>query len=146
MTMMGSSVGEPNLFLTPQKSLEDLESIPRRWYIPFFEFLDAYIDEIPQFDKFSLKSGLVKSHVIFSPQGKWGIILGDDRFGQLSGLPEFVQEVQKIFPEIDRQVYDFLNHIKIDYYPRVNIDWLPVLLERMYGKDKAQAMLTEAGF
>ncbi len=130
-------------FVPLQPSIQEIP--PRYWYIPLSEFQDAYITKDPQFDKFNLCSVFITPNFLFSSQGKWGVMLGEGGFGLLSGLPEFVEEVQKIFPEIDQQVYGFLNHIKIDY-TRVNIDWLPVLLERMYGQDTAQAMLTEAGF
>ena len=95
-------------------------------------------------------------YVIYSAQGKWGLLSTAGKFGLLGGSHEFVEQVELAFPSLNNQVYDFLQHWKeeeiysIEHtkYPEMLIrvkTGIPNLLQHVYGDELAMRMLQEVG-
>jgi hypothetical protein len=132
---------------------------PWHWHLSFDEFSKAYVgyDELGEFVEYNLSNIFLAEHVLYSPQGKWGIMISHERFGFLGGEDEFVKEVVKIFPQIDTQVFDYLRYLlcKIESYKEdgwVTSDslpktysWLPNVVSNVYGEKVANKMLQESG-
>jgi len=77
-------------------------------------------------------------HAIFSPSGTWGLL---SYF--LGGSQSFINSIRQRFPIIDEQFSDFLINWKDKDYG-TDDSWLPELLLRIYGKEKAKELLEEA--
>ena len=122
---------------------------PRHWYIPFDEFIEVYVEESEKYAEyqFSQQADLCES-VIYSPQGKWGIILSHENHGVIGGTAQFIEDIRSIVPFFDRQVYAFLEYFRYCKNTSpigvVTIDWLPGLLTNVYGQEMAEQILTQA--
>jgi len=111
------------------------------WYLPFSE-ISAYKEGNEEFQFVFLSE-----NVLYSPQGKWGLMTSHEYHGLLGGTQEFIDEVHRLVPDLDEQVYGFLEnwqHHKI-HSRGAKTDWLPGLLTQIYGQETAKKMLQEAG-
>ncbi len=104
-----------------------------RWYIPFSEKW-RYPDLI---------WGPLANYV-FSPTGKWGIML-DFEVSLIGGDMNFFRLVNNDFPIIESQVYDYLLFWKEEEKQGHPINWIPSLLQHVYGEKKATIILQEVG-
>lgn len=125
---------------------------PNHCYIPFSEFSEAYNGTEENGRLVAVQLGLEVNleNVLYSSQGKWGIFLCQERYGLLGGSPEFIEEIRRSVPDLDTQVYGFLQNcrgffedlgMKPDLY---QIEWLPGLLAHVYGPKKARKLLRDA--
>ena len=123
---------------------------PRHGYISISEF------SIPRIDpETRLGLDLSSDFFIYSHRGKWGVALSSAHYGLLGGSPEFIEVVRAVFPELDEQVYEFLQYWreeKDDALRRGRPDyisplgnWLPQLLTHVYGAEEAEKLLRSAG-
>jgi hypothetical protein len=105
---------------------------PYHWYVPFSR-IKAYR---------SLVGPL--QNVIYSPNGRWGIMASDEHHALLGGPSAFVETIQQSIPDLDHHVYEFLDAW---CYNRANygstLDWLPGLLRHVYGRETAERLLRE---
>lgn len=115
-------------------------------YIPFSEF------SLPEIDLPKLGMYFVSDYFIYSSSGKWGVLVSSAHYGLLGGSQEFIEGVRGAFPELDREVYDFLQYWKNYRDDAVSRghkstlgDWLPVLLRHVYGAEEAENLLQETG-
>lgn len=110
------------------------------WWVPFDE-TQSYLSGNTDIFRFAYQL----EHVIYSPNGLWGIMGAFENFGILTGKAEIIDEVSRAIPEVDKQVYEYLEYIceciEIWGIGNVNITWLPVLLERIYGQYLSSQML-----
>lgn len=123
-------------------------------YVPLIEFVDGYAG-VPGSNKLiGVRLGMNvygEEVCIFSPQGTWGIMTTTEWFGLLGCVPSFLQVLQQLTPELDEQVYNFLEHLRllnVDLGMGSNIsqnewlnDWLPDLLAHVYGKEQGTQVL-----
>jgi hypothetical protein len=86
---------------------------------------------------------------IYSATGKWGLMVSEEHLGVLGGSPEFIEEIKVKTPNLEYQVYEFLDYlyglIKIANIdpPEVTCNqWLLPLLNHVYGKEKTSEILT----
>jgi len=120
---------------------EEVTEEPNHWYIPFSEF-SAYREGSDEFG-----FAFLRENVLYSPQGKWGIMTSHEYYGLLGGTQEFMEEVRQLIPDLDEQVDGFLEnwqHHKA-HSRSAKTDWLPGLLTQIYGHATAEKMLQEAG-
>jgi hypothetical protein len=121
---------------------------PAHWYIPLTEFYDAYVEnknhkaliaeENPYFS--------LRESTIYSPQGKWGIILTHECFGLLGGTAKFLNAIRSSIPEIEQQVLQFLEDIKHRKERCGELaTWVRPLLIHIYGNELTNKLLIEAG-
>jgi hypothetical protein len=109
---------------------------PYHWYLPWSEFElyhEGYLDNI------------YGEHVLYSPQGKWGVMISHEHYGLLGGTVDFVEEVSRNFPELDQQVYKFLEYFH-DFkanYEQATLGWIPGVLSNVYGDEKTSSILQE---
>ena len=105
---------------------------PYHWYVPFSR-IKAYR---------SLVGPL--QNVIYSQNGRWGIMASDEHHALLEGSSAFVETIQKFIPELEHQVYEFLDawrYNQANYGSKLN--WLPGLLRHVYGQETAERLLRE---
>lgn len=121
---------------------------PWHWYIPFDEFIEVYVEESEKFAEYQFSQQATFSEsVIYSPRGKWGIILSHEFHGVIGGPAEFIEDIRSVVPFFDKQVYAFLERLR--YFKQtyrselVTLDWLPELLTNVYGKKVAEKILRE---
>lgn len=90
---------------------------------------------------------IVGENALYSATGQWGITSSHERFGALGGSPEFMEEVRRFVPNLDRQVYDFLRNYQVSKAEgmRLTLGWLPGFLSHIYGQKAAEQILQEAG-
>jgi hypothetical protein len=109
------------------------------WYIPFSEIY-TYSDE-----NSPISDVILSEQVIYSPQAQWGIMTTHTRHALLGSTKEFMAELEKLIPDINEQGYKFLDEWR--YYKSLkqgaSTDWIPGLLEQIYGKEMAQKLLRE---
>jgi hypothetical protein len=75
-----------------------------------------------------------------------GALLTYDDIGFLGGTKEFMSAVKEKFPEINSQVYGFLDYWKEEeerFQFRTN--WIPPLLTHLYGEKRCKELLQEVG-
>ncbi|MDY7014290.1 MAG: hypothetical protein SVX43_11960 [Cyanobacteriota bacterium] len=117
--------------------------IPEHWWVPFSE-LSTYLSVNTDIFHFAYQL----ENVIYSPQGKWGLMYTFDKYGILGGVESFMEEFCQSFPSIDQQILNFLNHARecINEYGlgQVNIGWLGGFLKQVYGSEQAKIMVQES--
>lgn len=142
MVTAASSLGETGCYLTMLLRVPRLRpEEPNHWYIPFSQ-ISAYQQQDALFGNvFALEN------VLYSAQGKWGIMLNPEGFGLLCGSTQFMEVVGRRVPDLDQQVYQFLAYwrsYKTEGF-RVETDWIASLLTQVYGQEVAEKMLQAAG-
>jgi hypothetical protein len=114
------------------------------WWVPFEEVSLFKSQDVSIFG-----SAYTLQNVIYSPHGKWGLIYSFDHFGILAGMREYIEPICENIPDIDRQVSEYITCLKqrkIDLSGySFNVNWLPSLLERMYGVEAANKLLEGTG-
>ncbi len=131
---------EETFYLAIVEGLDSIESIPLEvWKISFNSYNDFLINEHTY--------SIALENVIFSLNGNWGIISSHESHGVIGGSEQFINTLKDMLPMLDFQVIQFLNYWK-SYHEDfgVNIDWLPTLMEHVYGMETAQKMLKENGY
>ncbi|MBW4497538.1 MAG: hypothetical protein KME26_31625 [Oscillatoria princeps RMCB-10] len=120
-------------------------------YVPLSEFLEGYAGPVDSKQLIGYKLDMNPYFLdgfIYSAQGKWGIRKSHEQYGLLGGPPEFIEEIRKTVPDLDDQVYGFLERLKQfkALSPQaMTLNWLPALLGHIYGSEAAEKMLQETG-
>ena len=132
------------------------ENDTRHYYISFSEFYTAYLgiknsDEVKpdELSKCQINMSLGLENILYSPNGKWGIMISHERHGMLGGSTEFIEGISQVIPNLDTQVYDFieerLRNSETGKFSTVVLRWLPGLLRHVYGQATAEKILQEIG-
>jgi hypothetical protein len=133
-------VGDRGFYLSViERPAPQNQDVPYHWYFHF--------SELNEYD--SLNYAFVLEHVLYSPDGRWGIMLSHEQHALLGGSSAFVDSMCKIIPGFDdlKQVLTFLSDWK--YYATgrgADVSWIPGLLTQVYGAQTAQQLLAEASF
>lgn len=119
------------------------------WYIPFSEFSTAYVgtEDTKPLILLSCYFVFLRENALYYRQGKWQIMLDNQRLGVIGGSPEFIAKIILGIPDLDEQVYRFLNDIKkLKLNNNLNnyLKWIPGLLAHIYGQKTADKMLHRA--
>lgn len=128
-----SDEGDTGFYLTIlNRPLAERQIRPYHWYIPFNEINEyqRLVEPLP--------------NVIYSPSGCWGILGSDEHHGLLGGKNRILDKVRQKIPDIDLQVFKFLDnwvYNKAKYHSK--IDWLEKLLINTYGKEAAEKISLE---
>lgn len=113
-------------------------------YIPFSEFSAVYfgIEICDKSIKRKLGLSLSIENILYSPRGKWGVIISHEHHGMLGGSAQFIEDIRQAIPDLERQVYNFieerLRRTEIGKIPTVVLSWLPELLLHVYGQTTAE--------
>lgn len=103
---------------------------PYHWYVAFSE-IAAYQSRVEPV-----------TTMIYSPNGLWGILGSHESHGLMGGSKSFIEAVKLRIPDIDQQVFAFIetwkNYAK-DY--GTNIGWLPQLLTHVYGIQRVTELI-----
>lgn len=83
-------------------------------------------------------------YVLFSSNGKWGIIkpLGLGSF--LVGTHEFVSQLKRKIKDLETQVIDYLSYLVEENGQMLDIKGLQLMLVSLYGEDKAHTLIEDA--
>ncbi|NJK67826.1 MAG: hypothetical protein HC941_16000 [Microcoleus sp. SU_5_3] len=125
---------------------------PGHCYISLSEFLEGYAGT--EEDRLiGPRLGInpyTSDSVIYSAQGKWGLMKSHERFGLLGGSPEFIEEIRGAVPDLDKQVYGLFKRLRdlllaCSFNPPdiTRNKWLPTLLTHVYGSQVAEKLLLE---
>lgn len=138
---VGQYYGDDGFFVSALGGSHHKDNIPSEsWYVPFNEYEDFY-RHIP------VPSVLVLENIMYSQRGNWGIISSDEWHAVIGGANDFIQLLNKAIPDLDDQVFGFLNLWNAyhkDYGTKV--DWLPTLMGHVYGEEQGKNILLENGF
>lgn len=138
-----SSIGDTGCYFTALLRMnQEADGEFNHWYIPFSE-----ISVYKKGDYKVFRSAFNWENVLYSPQGKWGIMTSHESHGLLGGTQKFMDEVRRQIPNLDDQVYPFLKlwqHHKT-HNKGAKTDWLLGLLTQIYGDESASQMLREVG-
>jgi len=140
-----SNLGDTGLYIsiTNERIVEDNAPIPEHWWVPFDE-VSIYLS--CNTDVFNFAYQL--ENVIYSPQGKWGLMYSFEKYGILAGNKDFIQHFSQDFPLIDRQISKYLDFVRecitVHGLGKVNITWLGSFLKKVYGADIARVLLQES--
>lgn len=116
------------------------EGQPNHCYVPFSELVDGFAT--PSLGKGieeRLNMYIIPDYIIFSEQGRWGLMVSDEHHGMLGGSSKFIQILSDYISNIDDQVYDFLREmkdLKIDGSSK-KLNWLLQMLTHVYGRENA---------
>lgn len=137
-----SSIGDSGFyFSTLWRPKDEVTEEAYHWYIPFEE-ISTYVTG----DDEGLGRSLILENVLYSPQGKWGVMMSHEHHGLLGGSQEFMEKVRQLVPNLDLQVFSFLKHWQ--YWKNepgsIKADWMSGLLTHIYGEELAQIMLKVA--
>ena len=118
-------------------------------YISLSEFLDTYSAPpgSPKLISLQTNMEILSENVLYSAQGTWGVMLSHEYHGMLGGPPEFIEEIRRDIPDLDQQVYLFLNRFQSFKAAgmKLTLEWLPGLLTHVYGEEATEKMLKETG-
>jgi hypothetical protein len=107
------------------------------WHFSFTD-MDAYL---------SLDYPSILEHTLYSPSGRWGLMISHEDHALLGGTWTFFKTMKKIIPGFDdiRQVHGFLAYWEY-WWKRceADISWIPGLLTHVYDAKTARQLLTEA--
>jgi len=135
-----SALGDRGCYLTLLGRAPELRpEVPCHWYIPFSK-ISAYREGDEVFGY-----ALILQNVLYSPQGKWGLMMLTDGLGVLGSCSEFIEALRSQLPDLERQVYGFLEDyqsLKASGLEGMS-DKLSALLKQIYGSDTATKMLRE---
>jgi len=86
-------------------------------------------------------------HALFSPTGRWGVLKRDNEEAFVGGPVAFVDEIrERLGVDEDEVVRDWLGYWEDNRRPDFEPDWLPDLLEHLYGPEGAREWLAGTGF
>lgn len=106
----------------------------KTWFIPF--------DKI----RFYQEQTFLTSHVMYSPQGKWGAYVSYEDFMILGGIPEVVNRIKQQIPNVDLLVHKFIEDQKLMYFSLGGtMEWIPKLLDHVYCPEETKRILEEYG-
>lgn len=111
-------------------------------YIPQDEFVEA-IAFTPGSSK-GVWSQLKMYHLNYclcSTNGTWGLFRTSEDYGFLGGSLEFIQTVKNYFPEVENEVFRYLNQLRGEQISGEYINWLRQLLVHVYGQESAEELL-----
>lgn len=98
-----SDVGDQGCYLTQLPRVPELRpEEPYHWYIPFCK-ISAYREGDEVFGY-----ALILENVLYSPQGKWGLMMLTDGLAVLGSCSKFMESLRTRLPDLDSQVYGFL--------------------------------------
>jgi len=134
-------------------SLEQVAARPDHCQIEISEFALAYITAGPYHIENSLGMLLTGSYIIYSCSGLWGIAVDSSGYGLFGGSQEFVEAVERAYPPLNLQVYEFLKYWREEYlyafgtYSLSSVPqrWLLKLLKHVYGEESSHQMLQQMG-
>ena len=106
----------------------------KTWFIPFEKVKDYQ------------GQTFLTNHVLYSPQGKWGLYMSTEDFLLIGGIPEFVSEIEQRIPNLDELTHQFLEDLKWRHlFLHSGIEWVPKFLDHVYGSEITQRLLDEHG-
>ncbi|MEC4853420.1 MAG: hypothetical protein SAJ12_20765, partial [Jaaginema sp. PMC 1079.18] len=113
------------------------------FYIPFSEINLYYsYENFPD----DLKWISLSENILFSPSGKWGVITSHEHHALIGGTQEFIDRIIANIPEIQNQVYEFLEFWKYHKSSGIDVGWMRPLIEHIYGQEKACRILKNSKF
>jgi hypothetical protein len=128
------TMGEGGFYVSALKRpMAEEQTRSYHWYVPLGE-IDQYGSVIYS-----------QQNAIYSCHGRWGIICSDEDHALVGGPEVLIEMIRNSVPDIDERVRKFLEMWR--YYHdnnKVSIDWLPGLLEHIYGNQVARRLLEEA--
>lgn len=82
-----------------------------------------------------------------SESGKWGLLSTIDDYAFLGGTSKFMQAVKSYFPEIEQEVHEYLNDLRLGqmYGDKISITGLREVLTHVYGAEVTEQMLIDSG-
>lgn len=82
-----------------------------------------------------------------STNGDWGLLKTIDDYAFLGGNAEFMQAVKSCFPDVEKEVLEFLHDFKLAQKSgeQIDLNWLNQILTHVYGQEKADKLLKETG-
>jgi hypothetical protein len=120
---------------------------PEHWHMSLKEFEVIYLGKggFAEFKDFDLGDVFSSEHVIYSTKGEWGVMMSHERFGLLGGSSEFIAKIEELFPELNNQVYGFLDYFRYfkNNYAQATLEWIPPLMSHVYGIERATSLLQE---
>lgn len=106
----------------------------KTWFIPFEKI------------RFYQEQTFLTSHVMYSPQGKWGAYVSSEDFMILGGIPEVVNRIKQQIPSVDALVNKFMEDQKWRYFSLGGtMEWIPKLLDHVYCPEETKRILEEYG-
>jgi hypothetical protein len=148
VAIAAKKVGDEGCYLSlVERSTEG----PNDWYIPLAELTKIFPEGggAPNPDGFGTDYAFVLHNVLYSPQGKWGIMLSRFYNGFLGGTQDFVDEIRRNMPGFDKQVrawiqHSYLEQIYIEGNRSFDEDATLRVLTHVYGTDVARQILRGA--
>jgi hypothetical protein len=140
-----SDLGDTHCYLT---NLFRDGKKPNDYYISLSELQEEYVssscNNVPIEERLDINLWI--EYVIYSSQGKWGLMVSHEHHGMLGGSSEFINKIRQSVPNLDTQVGLFLQKFEsISSMTGRKFDWLPKLLAHVYGQEKAEKLLKETG-
>jgi hypothetical protein len=132
-------VGDSGFYLRSHLPQDD-EAVA--WYVPFSE-----IALYTQRQGSPLRTATTFEQTLISPSAQWGILTSHETHMLLGSTEKFMSEFKKLVPDIDNQIFQFLEHwedVKNGGGSSVE-SWMPGLMNQIYGSEVATEMLTNAG-
>ncbi|MBW4417928.1 MAG: hypothetical protein KME13_01715 [Myxacorys californica WJT36-NPBG1] len=142
-----TEVGDEGCYIT---SLWEDEGAPRHCYVSLSELLVGYGDTTGndnQMIGINLGMDIYElDSVIYSAQGRWGIMMCHEYCGLLGGSPDFMAMIESGVPSFNMQVYDFFERYRGFRESGIEptLGWLPPLLSHIYGQEVAKVMLAKS--
>lgn len=82
---------------------------------------------------------------IYSKKGTWGVIISHEWHAVLGGSEEFIREFGK-YLNFEQELEKFLKTWQFNQvHSKSNIDWLPKLMNHVYGSERTQKLLLKYG-
>jgi hypothetical protein len=141
-----SAVGDEGCYIS---SIYTSEDVPGHCFVSLSEMLAGYANSERDDQMIGIRLGMdiyELDSIIFSAQGRWGIMMSHERHGLLGGSPEFMAIIAAAVPNLDTQVYGWFKRFQ-DFKAsgmELTLGWLPTLLTHVYGEEMAQRLLREA--
>jgi len=138
IAIAAQAVGDDGFYFSVMERSDELEHVyPWHWYISLNSLEDYY----------TLSHPFVLENALYSPEGKWGIMISHEQHAVIGGSNLFLDTLIYHFPgSPEEHLEAFLdtwkaNHLRVG----TNIDWISNLLTHIYGVREAKRLLSQFG-
>jgi hypothetical protein len=118
-------VGDSAMVLSIPKNGDDIDPLeyPVHWLLEFEDFTE-----------YELTRASIHENALYSPAGKWGLLVSHEQHMVVGGSVEFVETMVRGFPGAERALEEFLNTWAEHKQKRdVDTAWIHALLVHLYG-------------
>lgn len=127
-------VGDDTFCVSITEGDNDFTDQSRHWELDYWE-MNEY-RELPLVG--------VLENAIYSPRGRWGLLISHEQHAVVGGTPEFIHSLKLQWPRFDESLSEFVKYwAEIKLRRKADTAWLEPLLAHLYGDKFAREAVAQ---